>query len=197
MSKTLLFAIDLMAIVILVFGFYFPRHRRKDMVVAYLGVNIGVLAVADSLSSSAIGAGLGLGLFGVLSIIRLRSTELDHQEVAYYFASLTLGLLSGVEVSSSWLTPALMAAALVAMYVGDHPRLFGRYRVQVVTLDAAYTDETELISRLESMLESRVHRITVRRVDLVRDTTTVEVRHELPVVPAPASGRSLSVMRSR
>ena len=35
-------------------------------------------------------------LFAVLSIIRLRSAELDQQEVAYYFAAMTLGLLGGL-----------------------------------------------------------------------------------------------------
>ena len=83
MPRFVLFAIDLVAVSLLVFGLYFPRHRRRDLVVAYLGVNVGVLAVAGSLSSSTVGAGLGLGLFGVLSIIRLRSTELDQHEVAY------------------------------------------------------------------------------------------------------------------
>ena len=75
MSEQALIACDVAAVLILVFALYFPRHRRRDLVAAYLGVNIGVLAVADALNSTGIGAGLGLGLFGVLSIIRLRSTE--------------------------------------------------------------------------------------------------------------------------
>ena len=61
---------------------YFPRHRRRDLVVSFLCVNIGVLAVSSVLSSAAIASGVGLGLFGVLSIIRLRSTELEQHEVA-------------------------------------------------------------------------------------------------------------------
>lgn len=48
------------------------------------------------LGSSAIGAGLGLGLFGVLSIIRLRSNEIPQHEVAYYLAAVALGLLAGL-----------------------------------------------------------------------------------------------------
>ena len=46
MSRTVLFAIDLAAIAVMTFGLYFPRHRRRDLVVAYLVVNLGVLAVA-------------------------------------------------------------------------------------------------------------------------------------------------------
>ncbi len=179
MTSVALYIADLAAIAILVFGLYFPRHRRRDMVVAYLVANIGVLAVADALASSTIAAGLGLGLFGILSIIRLRSSELDQAEVAYYFAALALGLLAGISITPSWLTPALMATTILALYIGDHPDLFGRYRLQVVTLDRAYTDEATLIAVLEEMLSARVYRIAVRRVDLVRDTTVVEVRYQL------------------
>jgi hypothetical protein len=182
------FALDLVAIAILTFGLYFRRHRRRDLVVSYLGVNIGVVAVVEALTSADIAAGLGLGLFGVLSIIRLRSSELDQQEVAYYFVALALGVLGGVTLSPGWLAPALVSAMLAAIYVGDHPRLFADYRVEEVTIDAAYTDEAALVRRLEQMLDARVHRVIVRRVDLVNDTTTVEVRFELlhqRVAPGP------------
>jgi hypothetical protein len=184
------FALDLLAIAILTFGLYFPRHRRRDLVVSYLGVNVGVLAVAEALTSADVTAGLGLGLFGVLSIIRLRSFELDQQEVAYYFVSLALGVLGGVPISPHWLAPTLMSALLVVIYIGDHPRLLAGYRVQTVTLDAAYTDEGELTRRLESILDARVHRVAVRRVDLVTDTTNVEVRFEIlgQDTPRPAGG---------
>lgn len=179
MSSTMLYVLDLAAIAVLVFGLYFPRHRRRDMVVAYLVANVGVVAVAGALASSTIAAGLGLGLFGILSIIRLRSAELDQAEVAYYFAALALGLLAGISITPGWLTPVLMATTVVALYVGDHPDLFGQYRLQTVTLDAAYTDETTLVDVLQEMLGAKVHRINVRKVDLVRDTTTVEVRYQL------------------
>ena len=190
MSTPVGFGLDVAAILILVFVLYFPRHRRKDLVVSYLGVNIGVLAVAEALTSADVNAvGLGFGLFGVLSIIRLRSFELDQQEVAYYFVALALGVLGGVPVTPDWLAPALMAALLVAILVGDHPRLFARYRVQTVTLDQAIPDETELVERLERLLGARVRGVAVRRLDLVEDTTVVEVRFQLPASGAGAETR--------
>ena len=76
MTALILIAIDLVAMAALVFGLYFPRHRRADLVAAFLGVNVGVLAVTIILANSTVSAGLGLGLFGVLSIIdcvRIRS----------------------------------------------------------------------------------------------------------------------------
>jgi Domain of unknown function (DUF4956) len=184
MPASVPFLLDLIAISILAFGLYFPRHHRKDLVVAFFGVNIGVLAVAEAFTSTAVTAGLGLGLFGVLSIIRLRSTELDQQEVAYYFVALALGVLGGVPVTPEWLSPALMAALLLALAVADHPALLAGYRTQNITLDRAYTDEHDLRLRLEEMLNADVRRVTIRRTDLVEDTTVVEVRYRLRGVTA-------------
>jgi hypothetical protein len=130
-----------------------------------------------------VSAGLGLGLFGVLSIIRLRSAEMDQTEVAYYFAALALGLLGGFSVDQPWLSPALMAALLGAMFIGDHPSLFGRYRHQTVRLDRAYLDEREAAMRLEELLGGTVRRITIRDVDLVNDTTRVDVRFQVEARP--------------
>ena len=171
--------IDIVAILILTFGLYWPRHGRKSMVVAYLTANIGVVAVASVLASSTVTAGLGLGLFGILSIIRLRSDELDHTEIAYYFGALALGLFAGLGGTLSWATPAMTVAILAALYIGDHPGLFPEYRNQIVTLDAAYTDETALVMRLEELLDAQGHHANVRKVDLVNDTTSGDVRYRL------------------
>lgn len=175
------FVADAVAIVVLVFGIYFPRHRRKDLALAYLALNAGVLGVSQALSSVEVSFGLGLGLFGVLSIIRLRSAELDQQEVAYYFTSLSLGLVGGLEIADDWLAPALMAALVAVMFIGDHPKMFAGYRRQVFTLDRAIPDEHEVAERVQEILGAPIHSVKIRRTDLVNDTTSVEVRYKLPV----------------
>lgn len=180
MSQLMLIAIDLVAISILTFGLYFPRHRRRDLVVAFLGVNVGVLAVSLVLASTTIGAGVGLGLFGVLSIIRLRSDEIAQHEVAYYFSALALGLLSGLTSAVNPLTVGLMVLIIIVMFVGDHPRLFGSYRQLSVRLDAAFANEHDLIAHLEQLLGGRVRSVQVRQLDLVNDTTLVDVRFQAP-----------------
>jgi Ca2+/Na+ antiporter len=176
-------AIDLFAISIMTFGMYFPRHRRRDLVVAFLGVNVGVLAVATVLGSAEVGVGLGLGLFGVLSIIRLRSSEISQTEVAYYFAALALGLLAGLSTTINPLVIALMALIVAVLFVGDNPRLFKQYRQQTVQLDTAYSDEIKLRLELERMLGATVHKVTVQHLDLVNDTTLVDVRYQITRKP--------------
>jgi hypothetical protein len=179
MPALAIYAANVLAILVLVFGLYFPRHRRRDLVAAYLGVNIGVMAVASALLDSAVSAGLGLGLFGVLSIIRLRSDELAQHEVAYYFSALSLGLLSGLSVGAAWVPMALMAVIVAVMWIGDHPRLLSGYRRQLMVLDKAFDDERALVAHLEQRLGATVHGVSVKKVDHVNDSTAVEVRYEV------------------
>lgn len=179
MSRAFTIAVDVVAIAVMAYGVYFRRHRRRDMLFAYVALNAGVLGVTTALDAATVGAGLGLGLFGVLSIIRLRSTELSQAEVAYYFVALAMGLLGGLTLEPTWLSPVLIAVIVGIVFVADHPSLLGGYRQQIVTLDRACTDEVALSSELGSLLGAEIHRVIVERVDLVKDTTTVDVRYRL------------------
>lgn len=180
MTALALIAANLIAIALLSFGLYFRRHRRRDLVVAFLGVNVGVMAVALVLgAATSTSLGLGLGLFGVLSIIRLRSTEISQREVAYYFAALALGLVAGIG-TDLLVAGGLMAMIVGALWLGDHPSLLSRSRQQVITLDRAITDEAELRNELASLLSGRIDQVGVQQLDLVRDLTVVDVRYRLP-----------------
>ena len=173
MTALILIAIDLVAMAALVFGLYFPRHRRADLVAAFLGVNVGVLAVTIILANSTVSAGLGLGLFGVLSIIRLRSDQISQTEIAYYFASLALGLLTGMSSAVTPLLGGLIALILVALAFGDSKLIFGRYTSQTVQLD------DELKAALEQRLGASVASVNVVKLDLVNDLTLVDVRSKV------------------
>ncbi|GGO71701.1 DUF4956 domain-containing protein [Nocardioides deserti] len=176
MQQYVMLVADLAAITVLV-GLFLARHRRRELVVAYLGINMAVLAVTATLASSTVGAGLGLGLFGVLSIIRLRSQELAHHEIAYYFAALAVGLLCGLTTTPTVLHGVLLAGVLGALWLGDHPRTAPAVRQQELLLDRAMTEGAALTAHLEQLLGTEVLTVAVRRTDLVNDTTLVDVRH--------------------
>lgn len=173
-------ALDLAAIAVLAFAVYYPRHRRRDLAVAFVGVNVGVLAVSMVLADTTVGAGLGLGLFGVLSIIRLRSREIEQSEMSYYFSALAIGLIAGLSPAITWLSVGLIALVVGVIAIVDSPALLRRSREQQLVLDRAYTDEHAARAAVEHLLGATVHRLTVRSVDLVSDTTVVDVRYSAP-----------------
>ena len=168
--------IDMVALAVLVGALYIPRHGRRDLVAAYIGVNVGVLAVTLLLSNAeGLGAGLGLGLFGVLSIIRLRSEELSQIETAYYFSALALGLLGGLGGSTT--TYATMALIVVVLAAADSSWFRRGTKREIVNLERAITDSEELRYELAARLGGRVLGVNVQRLDFVADTTLVEVRY--------------------
>lgn len=167
--------VDLAAIISVV-SFYFRRHQRRDLMLAYVALNVGVLAVTTMLTSASVGAGLGLGLFGILSIIRLRSDAISQAEIAYYFIALTLGLIAGLHPGPVWVAPALSVMLVVVMYIVDHPRTLGTARRQLVTVDQAIADENELREWIEDRLHADVRHLIVSQIDYVRDQTVVDVR---------------------
>jgi hypothetical protein len=169
-------ASDLAAIVLLAYGVYFRRYHRRDLLLAYVALNVGVLAVIVLLTGAQAGIGLGLGLFGILSIIRLRSDQITQEEVAYYFVALALGLVNGLRPAPGWLAPAASAVLVAIMYTVDHPRLGGHSHRQLVTLDAAYPDRSELHRALQRLLAAEVRHLVVLEIDMVRDVTVVDVR---------------------
>lgn len=176
MNLTLI-ALDLAAILLLVFGLYVPRHHRRDLATALIGVNVGVVAVSTILAGVEVGIGVGLGLFGVLSIIRLRSDELRHHEIAYYFAALALGLLGGISIGDPVLSGTLMAMVLLALFIADHPRILPRNRRQLVVLDRAIANENELKAHLAAELDAEILEVTVIRLDQVNESTTVDAHY--------------------
>ena len=192
MTVTLqLIGLDLLAASALTFALYYRRHHRRDLVVAFLGVNVGVLAVAIVLGTAEVALGLGLGLFGVLSIIRLRSSEISQREVAYYFSMLAVGLIAGLPHDSVLLPGGLIALIVGVLFVADHPALLPRSASQIVRLDRAISDEDALRRELGRRLGVEVTGVSVHEVNFVNDTTLVEARFLKPrerrVAPAELS----------
>ncbi|MDR1711462.1 MAG: DUF4956 domain-containing protein [Propionibacteriaceae bacterium] len=182
MFNILLPAADVVAIAILTLALYFPRHRRSDLLLSYLAVNVGVLAVATALAATSVNVGLGLGLFGVLAMIRLRSAELDQHEIAYYFSALALGLIGGLGAAMGWTALGLMAVIVVVMALGDSKFGASRFRNQQVVLDRAIADPAALRAALEDAVGAPVASYTVRKLDLVNDLTVVDARFQAGAV---------------
>lgn len=204
MTAIALYAANVLAICILVCGLYLPRHHRRDMALAFLGVNIGVLALSATLvtamsvtATAGTATGIGIGLFGVLSIVRLRSDEISHSEVAYYVASLAMALLAGLGSATSPLPFAFMVLLLAVFAIADSPRLTARHEHMEIVLDRAITEPEELTHALEQRLGATVKGVRVRRLDLANDLTVVDVQITRPTLAASVPARATTAARTR
>jgi Domain of unknown function (DUF4956)/VTC domain len=176
--------IDVAAIFSLAYVLYFRRHRRADLLLAYVSLNIGIFVAMSLLSQVRVDIALGFGLFAILSIIRLRSTSVTQQEVAYYFVALVMGLVNGLDIPDRRLTVFVNILLLVTMALVDGRDFRDRARRIDVHLDVIHADDAALVADLERRLGGTVTYHEVNDIDYVRETMVVDVRYKVGTAQA-------------
>jgi hypothetical protein len=179
-------AIDLIAISVLTYALYFRRHQRRDLTLGLMGINVGLFAVSSFTATTSISIGFGIGLFALLSVIRLRSTVASQEEIGYYFVALVIGLVNGLAAGDWWnVTITLNIVLLAVMFVADHPRVLRHAERHLVLLKGVPRPLDSLPAELEDLLGYEVTRLRVLEIDYARKRTHVDVRFrtDRPVAP--------------
>ncbi len=179
-------AIDLVAISLLTYALYFRRHQRRDLTLGLVGINVGLFAVSSFAATTSIGIGFGIGLFALLSVIRLRSTVATQEEIGYYFVALVIGLVNGLSVGDGWhVVITLNIVLLAVMFVADHPRMLPHAERCLVLVKGVPRPPDSLRAKIEDRLGYEVTRMHVLDIDYARRRTQVDVRFrtDRPVAP--------------
>jgi len=190
-------AIDLAAIAVLAYGVFLPRHRRMDLVVVYGLFNVGLFLALVVITRGEMTLGIGLGLFAVLAMIRLRSETFSNRELAYFFVALVLALVTGIDFGGLAGAAALAAVALLAAWAIDHPRLSRPTRRLDVTLELVITEPEALRRHLSERLNAQVTEAWVLEVDYVRETTRAAVRYVAGPRTPPVPEKTLDAVHAR
>ena len=178
--------LDVIALMILVGWLYRRRRATQEMPLVLTALNIGLFAAMAAISAGKFPAGVGFGLFGMLSLVRLRSAAFTLKDVAYAFVALVMALCSGLPQRETWLVAALDAVLLLAVLVVDDPRSYQPTRVLKLTLDQVYASPGEIRADVIARLGQEPLAVLVDEIDYVRETTRVSVRY--PVEDAVGVG---------
>ena len=166
-------AVDLVAVAVLAVGLSFRRHGRRDLVVLQVVFNVGLFAAVVVIAAGEVAAAIGFGLFAVLSIIRLRAETLAIPDIAYFFAAVVLGLVTGVDLGGAEGNAVLAALVVAAPAVVDHPRLLrGHDRVDI-TFEFALADRDALRRLVDERTGGRALTLELLDLDYVRKLTRV------------------------
>ncbi|MGW3095289.1 DUF4956 domain-containing protein [Streptomyces sp. NPDC001102] len=166
--------LDVVALLILVGLLHRRRPSAPAMPLVLAALNVGLFAAMSTISAGKFPAGVGFGLFGILSLVRLRSAAFTLRDVAYTFVSLVVALCAGLPHRQSWLVVALVAVVLVAVLVVDDPRRYETPTTQVrITLDRIHPEPALVAQDVALRLGRAPLSVLVEEVDYVRETTRV------------------------
>lgn len=159
---------------------YLVRHRNRELMISYAVINAGIFTVSVVLVSAGSNASaMGMGLFGVLSIIRLRSTALSQREVGYYFVALSVGMIAGINISPAYIAFGLMATLVALIAILDSCSApISTEKTQDVTADRAISDEEELKAYLGARLGYTITAVKVTELDLVNALTRATITYQ-------------------
>jgi hypothetical protein len=167
--------LDIIALMILVGWLYRRRRSVTEIPLVLTALNLGLFAAMTAITAGKFPAGVGFGLFGILSMVRLRSTAFTLRDVAYTFVALVVGLASGLPQRQTWLIVAIDVLLLIAVALVDDPSAHRPTRVVRVTLDRVYRDPEAIRLDVAARLGAPPLSVAVDEVDYVRETTRVSV----------------------
>lgn len=173
--------LDVLMMLLLVGWLYRRRVAAPEMALVFTALNIGLFAAVASIGSGHFPSGLGFGLFGLLSLVRLRSAAFTLKDVAYTFVALVLALVNGLPESNLAVVLLLDVVLLASLWVVDDSRSrTPASRLMRVTLDVAVTDLEGAAAEVRRRLSLEPLSVVIEDVDLVRETTRVAVRYAVP-----------------
>ena len=132
------FGIDSVVMLLLVGLLYRPRQSVPSMPLVLASLNAGLFAALAAITGGEFAAGIGFGLFGLLSLLRLRSAAFTIKDVAYTFIALILALVNGLPDRDYALLGIINVALLLVVLIADDTRSQPASRVMRLTLEPTW-----------------------------------------------------------
>lgn len=160
---------------------YYRVTPDRNYVFSFLAFNTVTYFVMSLLTSAEIGIGAGFGLFAIFSVMRYRTEETRFREMTYFFVFIALPLMNSILVTTGAVATLLAANAFVALLLHALERSWGfsfdeSQRIEYERIELIAPDRREqLLEDLRQRTGLAVTRVEVGRLDLVRDTATLNV----------------------
>ncbi len=150
------FAINFIAVLLLMFALYYSRHKKKETVIAATLFNTFAFAVLSVLSSAQFGVKVGFGLFAILAMFALRSETIKQLDIAYFFGALTIATLTSLQAIDFDYIIMILSIILLAAYLVDHPRILRTATQANLILDSIPAEVASNPAKLNAEIAERL-----------------------------------------
>ena len=177
--------INLVVVSIIIDRLYYPKSKRRDFYFTFMLISIAIffivffmIFVLEEMKGKT-SLGIGIGLFGIFSIMRYRTDAMPVREMTYLFVIIALSLVNAISEGVPMLELAITNLIfLVAVW-------FFEWRLKVLPSKIIQYDKIdlivperkqELIADLEQRLGLEIVQVEVGAVDFIRDMAMVKIR---------------------
>jgi len=174
--------IDLAFATIVIRLVYLRIHRNREYVFTYYLFNLITFCLCMILRKVPVEIGFALGLFAVFGILRYRTEAIRIIDLTYLFIVIGLGILNAVTHASITMAEVLLVNGVIVGMTAVLERTAGSSEKAMPLLYDKLDllrpgREVELIEDLCERTGLRVARVSVQRVDMLRDAAEITVHY--------------------
>lgn len=175
------FFLNLVVTIILVRFLYYPASKRKDYFFIYIIVSAVVFLMCFALENAEVELGFALGLFAIFGILRYRTETLPIKEMTYLFLMVGLAVvnaIAGKAISYAELLFFNLALIAITWYL---EKVWMMKKEDVLELTYEKIElihagrEKELIEDLKKRTGLNIYRISIQRINFLRDTARLKI----------------------
>ncbi len=166
---------------------YYQKSRRRDFYFTFMLISVAIffivffmIFVLEDMKGKT-SMGVGIGLFGIFSIMRYRTDAMPVREMTYLFVIIALSLVNAVSVNLPYFEVIITnliiiaAVAICEMRLKTNPTRMIQYdRIELITPER----REELIADLEKRLGVKVVKVDIGSIDFLRDMAMIRVTYE-------------------
>jgi len=179
--------INMLVTWLLIDRLYYRKSQRRDFYFTFMLISVAIffivffmIFVLEDMKGKT-SMGVGIGLFGIFSIMRYRTDTMPVREMTYLFVIIALSLVNAVSVNIPLfeiiLTNAIifLAVLLCEIHLKTRPSRMIQYdRIELITPDRY----PELVADLEKRLGVKVVKVDIGSIDFLRDMAMIRVSYE-------------------
>ncbi len=185
------FLISTVMVWIMVHFLYYGRSKRRDFYFTFLLIGIVIyflvyfmIFVLEDLKGKT-GIGIGIGLFGIFSIMRYRTDAMPVREMTYLFSIICMAVINalGTEISFvEMMIPNIIIVGAVALC--EAFLLRSKQATKLIQYDRVALVKPECRDELKADLEQRtgltIDHLEVGAIDYLRDTAIIKIYYQAP-----------------
>ncbi|MBQ8453629.1 MAG: DUF4956 domain-containing protein [Prevotella sp.] len=166
---------------------YYKKSRRRDFYFTFMLTSVAIFFLVfymifglDDLGGKT-SMGIGIGLFGIFSIMRYRTDTMPAREMTYLFVVVSLSVVNAISsrVSLAEILVTNLIVVLAIWICEKHLKTKSRKLVQYDRIELIVPERREeLIADLEKRLGIKVLEVEVGSVDMLRDMAMLRVTYD-------------------
>ena len=172
---------------IIVDRLYYQKSKRRDFYFTYILIGISIffivffmIFVLEDMKGKT-GIGVGIGLFGIFSIMRYRTDAMPVREMTYLFLIICLSVVNALASTMTY-TELLITNAVIVFSVWICEKRLKVVSIKLIQYDRIELIEPEkrqeLIADIKQRTGLKVTKIDVGAIDFLHDMVMLRVKYQ-------------------